>query len=80
MSFASPERLLKYLGVIPGSVTPLGLINDTEKAVEFFIHRTVLDADEVSIHPNVNTASVIIKKEDFAKLLASFDRPIAMLE
>lgn len=70
LGFASPERLMKYLGLIPGSVSPFGLINDTEGAVEVLVDRVLLDAESVNFHPNVNTATIVVTVEDFKKFLA----------
>lgn len=69
LSFASPERLYKYLGVKPGSVTPLGLIHDVTKNVHLFLDKSLLQASKLSFHPNVNTASLVITHEDFVKFL-----------
>lgn len=69
LSFASEQRLMKYLGVKPGSVTPFGLINDEEHHVIVFIDKTLQQAEKVSFHPCVNTASLIIKREDLVKFL-----------
>ena len=69
LSFASPVRLMRYLGVTPGSVTPFGLINDTEHHVHVFIDRNLHEAEHVSFHPCINTASLIIRREDLIKFL-----------
>ncbi|MDL2308556.1 prolyl-tRNA synthetase associated domain-containing protein [Bacteroidales bacterium OttesenSCG-928-B11] len=69
LSFASEKRLLKYLGLTPGSVTPFGLINDTEKHVYVFLDHTLDNVEKLSFHPCINTASLIIKKEDFLRFL-----------
>ena len=69
LSFASEKRLMKYLGVLPGSVTPFGLINDTEHHVHVFIDQELQKAEKVSFHPCVNTASLIIKREDLIRFL-----------
>jgi Ala-tRNA(Pro) deacylase len=71
LSFASPDRLMTYLGVTPGSVSPMCLINDPQKRVEFYIHSLVFDAQEVSMHPNDNTASLWLTHEEFLKFLDS---------
>lgn len=71
LSFASPDRLKTYLGVEPGSVTLLGLINDTEHAVEFFVDEAVWSADAVCCHPLVNTATLCIPHEGIVKFLAA---------
>lgn len=69
LSFASDQRLMKYLGVEPGSVSPFGLINDTEHHVHLFIDEDLKRFDTLLFHPNINTASLIISKEDFIRFL-----------
>lgn len=69
LTFASDQRLMKYLGVEPGSVSPFGLINDPEKHVHLFIDEKLLDCDRLTFHPNVNTASLVVSKADFIKFL-----------
>ena len=69
LSFASEARMDKYLGVKPGSVTPFGLINDTEHHVTVFLDQTLQYAEKLSFHPCINTASLIIKREDLIKFL-----------
>lgn len=69
LSFASEKRMIKYLGVTPGSVTPFGLINDTEHHVHLFLDKNLQKAAYISFHPCINTASLIIKYEDFIRFL-----------
>jgi Ala-tRNA(Pro) deacylase len=69
LTFASDQRLKKYLGVEPGSVSPFGLINDASHHVHLFIDEKLNDFDRLSFHPNLNTASLVIKKSDFLKFL-----------
>jgi Ala-tRNA(Pro) deacylase len=69
LSFASDQRLKKYLGVEPGSVSPFGLINDTEKHVHLFIDEKLKESDRLTFHPNINTASLVISTADFIKFL-----------
>lgn len=69
LSFGSPERLMKHLGVTPGSVSPFGLIHDADHAVRVAIDRDLQRADRISFHPNVNTATVVISFADFQKFL-----------
>ena len=71
LSFGSPERLMKYLGVTPGSVSPLGLINDTAHAVRVIVDSDLRAADRLIFHPNDNTASLTISGSDFVKFLES---------
>ena len=69
LTFASDQRLKKYLGVEPGSVSPFGLINDAEKHVHLFIDEKLKEFDRLAFHPNINTASLVISKSDFLKFL-----------
>ena len=69
LSFASEHRLEKYLGVKPGSVTPFGLINDTEHHVIVFLDSTLQNAERLSFHPCINTASLMVKRTDLLKFL-----------
>lgn len=69
LSFASPERMKRYLGLEPGAVSPFGLINDLENAVVVIIDRDLKEASHVNFHPNVNTATVGIAVADFEKFL-----------
>lgn len=69
LSFASPERLKKYLGLEPGAVSPFGLINDKNKEVEVLIDKDLMARDKITFHPNINTASVTITYEDFQKYI-----------
>jgi Ala-tRNA(Pro) deacylase len=69
LSFASDQRMDKYLGVKPGSVTPFGLINDRTGHVHLFIDETLKNAAKLSFHPCINTASLVIAVEDFENFL-----------
>ncbi|MGF7060707.1 prolyl-tRNA synthetase associated domain-containing protein [Brassicibacter mesophilus] len=69
LSFASKERLYKYLGLEPGSVTPFGLINDTNKEVQILIDKDLVNASKISFHPNVNTATISISYIDLEKFI-----------
>lgn len=69
LSFASEKRMAKYLGVKPGSVSLFGLINDTENHVYVFFDKNLLQSEFLSFHPNDNTASLIIRQEDFRKFI-----------
>ena len=64
LSFAPPEYMEKYLGLSPGSVSIMGLVNDAEKRVKLLIDREVLKAEYIGCHPCVNTSSLKIKTED----------------
>ena len=71
IGFASPERLLKHLGITPGSVSLLSLVNDRDGAVEFVIDRALWDAEAVQAHPLVNTATMVLAHADLERFLAA---------
>ncbi|MBA4322318.1 MAG: prolyl-tRNA editing protein [Odoribacter sp.] len=70
LSFASDQRLKKYLGVEPGSVSPFGIINDKDHNVHLFIDEKLNEFSRLSFHPNNNTASLVVSKSDFLRFLA----------
>lgn len=70
LGFASEERLMKYLHLNKGEVTPLGIINDLEAAVEVVIDRDLAGADRIGVHPNDNTATVWISLDGLQKIIA----------
>ena len=70
LSFASENDLINILRLVPGSVTPFGLLNDKEQKVKFYIDEDLLSGDGmIGIHPNENTATVWLKTEDLIKIL-----------
>ena len=69
LSFASEQRMDRYLGLRPGSVSPFGLINDAENHVHLFLDRTLRDYPSLSFHPNDNTATVVISQQMFGRYL-----------
>lgn len=69
LSFASEQRMEKYLGLKPGSVSPYGLLNDTEHHVHLFLDENLKNAEKLSFHPNDNRASISVKTSDFIKYL-----------
>lgn len=71
LSFASAERMRALLGVEPGSVTALGLVNDTEGAVTLVLDRGLLAHDMINCHPLTNEATTTIRRDD---LLDFFER------
>ncbi len=71
MSFASERRISKYLGSQPGAVSPLGLINDEDDHVRVLIDNKLQRKENISFHPNVNTATVVIYFDHFIKFLDS---------
>lgn len=64
LSFADEDHMKRYLGVTPGSVTPLGLINDREHVVNLLLDEEIKNYPVFACHPCINSASVIMKLED----------------
>jgi len=69
LSFGSPERLMRCLGLTPGSVSPFGLINDHDHRVRVFLDRDLQSAARLSFHPNINTVTLVISSADFQRFL-----------
>ena len=70
LSFASAERLVRYLGLETGAVSPFGLINDSKKEVQVVIDQDLKKEERINFHPNVNTATVGVDFRDFERFLA----------
>lgn len=69
LSFASAERMMKYLGVEPGSVSLFGLINDRGNDVCLLMDSDLAVAPRISFHPNDNTASLVITNEAMRRFI-----------
>lgn len=76
LSFGSPERLMKHLGLTPGSVSPFGLIHDRTHSVRVVVDRDLQAAERLSFHPNINTATLVVSRDDFARFLAACGNPV----
>ena len=64
LSFATPEQMLKHLGITPGSVSVLGLINDADGSVRLLIDNDLLSDADLGCHPCRNTSSLKLRMED----------------
>ena len=69
LSFASKERLVRYLGVEPGAVTPFGLVNDTECLVSVIIDQDLLLEDPLNFHPLDNARTTAISPADLLRFI-----------
>jgi Ala-tRNA(Pro) deacylase len=69
LSKASTERLTKYLGVEEGSVSPLGLINDTTKHVKLILDNDLKHSEKIGVHPNINTETIVIARDDLFRFI-----------
>ena len=70
LSFGSPERLARHLGVEPGSVTPLSLINDSARIVHLALDRG-LETHLVNVHPLVNTMTTAVAAADLLRFFSA---------
>ena len=81
LNFASPEELLEILGLIPGAVTPLGLLNDRERVVTLWMDQVFLEPPgRIGVHPNDNTATVWLKTEDLLHILRQHGNRVMLFE
>lgn len=78
-AFASTERLAKFLGVVPGSVSPLALYNDHEGAVQVYIQDTLLKHEWIYLHPCRNTHSTRMRTIDLLTVLDTWKHPVIEL-
>ena len=70
LSFASDEDLMMILELIPGAVTPLGLLNDAERKVHFYLDEAFYDEPKlIGLHPNDNTATVWLETDDLIRII-----------
>lgn len=78
LTFASQEELEKILGLIPGAVTPLGLLNDAERKVTLYLDEAFGDG-LIGVHPNDNTATVWMKTGDLVAILQKHGNPVRIV-
>ena len=67
LSFAKPEYMGKFLDITPGSVSVLGLMNDTENHVQLLIDEDVLKGEFIGCHPCINTSSIRFHTSDLVE-------------
>jgi len=79
VSFASAEVLKEKLDLLPGSVSPFGLLNDTSHEVEVYVDKEMYDADVVNFHPNRNTASLELTGVMFQKFLKIINNKVQVI-
>jgi Ala-tRNA(Pro) deacylase len=71
LRFASADRLHKHLGLEPGAVTILGVMNDDAQQVHVIVDKAIWEADALQCHPLVNTATLVISLNDVRKFLSA---------
>lgn len=79
LSFARDEALQEKLGLIPGAVTPLGLIHNHQRDVTLVLHRQLM-GQTVWVHPNVNTKTMSLAMDDLLRLMAYLHVQVQLVE
>ncbi len=79
LSFGSADRLKKFLGVDPGSVTIFALVNDPEHSVELIIDESLWEQQAFQFHPLINTATLVISNDNLKRFLASTGHDVRTL-
>ena len=70
LSFASEKELKEIIQILPGSVSPLGILNDKENKVKVFLDKEFIEkTDIIGIHPNDNTATIWLKTKDLINII-----------
>jgi Ala-tRNA(Pro) deacylase len=80
LSFGSPDRLKKYLGVDPGSVTVLATINDPGHAVELIFDTVLWEEETFQFHPLVNTSTLLISRENLKRFFELTGHEVRLIE
>ena len=76
LSFANKDYLVKYLGVQPGSVSPFGLLNDTENISTFYLDSQLLDFEHINFHPLINTSTITVNTSSFINFLIENNKKV----
>ena len=74
LGFASGDRMIEVLGVAPGALTPLGIINDRNGLVTVVLDRVLIDAEQLNFHPLVNTESTGLSPGELVSFIRSCGR------
>ena len=80
ISFGSPDRLMKHLGITPGSVSLFAIVNDQENKVEVIIDESLWASEAFQFHPLVNTSTLVISRDSIKKILAASGHEVKILE
>lgn len=81
LSFAKEQELMDIMQLTPGSVTPLGLLNDKDLKVTFYLDRDFLgDKEIIGMHPNDNTATLWLKVNDLINIIREHGNSVNIIE
>ena len=74
LTFGNAALLMDALGVAPGSVTALALVNDEARRVQLVLDREMMNAELINLHPMVNTATITLQKADLLRFVEALGR------
>ncbi len=75
LSFGSAERLMRHLGVVPGAVTPMAIVNDPGGAVTLVLDAGLLERDPVNVHPLTNDRTMALASADLIRFAEAVGHP-----
>ncbi|MEZ5812613.1 MAG: YbaK/EbsC family protein [Rhizobiaceae bacterium] len=79
LSFGKPDMLMAYLGIAPGAVTALAVVNDTEGRVKAVLDEELMAHDEINAHPLTNEATTTIRRDDLIDFMTATGHEPAVL-
>jgi Ala-tRNA(Pro) deacylase len=80
LHLGSPEQLMSFLGVTPGAVTILGLVNDVDSKVDLVFDAEIWQSEAFLCHPLVNTATLVISREGLLQFCQLVHHPARVVE
>ncbi|MBZ0161654.1 MAG: prolyl-tRNA synthetase associated domain-containing protein [Notoacmeibacter sp.] len=80
VSFGKPERLMEFLGVVPGAVTAFGIMNDRENRVRLFLDAELMEHDVINCHPLTNEATTAIGRDDLIRFIEATGHEATILK
>ena len=80
ISFGSPDRLKRFLGITPGAVSLFAVFNDKEHAVSVVIDKTLWDSSDFQFHPLVNSSTLVISKKHLERFLELTGHSIRVID
>lgn len=80
LSFASGERLEKYLKLENGYVSPFGILNDESKSVVVLFDKELIGKKNVGFHPNTNKATIFLDFNDVKKMIEEHDNDVLFIK
>jgi Ala-tRNA(Pro) deacylase len=80
LSFGSPDRLMRYLGITPGAVSLFAIYNDRDCKVALIVDRILWESAAFQFHPLVNTSTLVISRKDVERFVVQTGHTLRTLE